>query len=71
MLGDSDMDKNVTILDATAIQKLLAKLDTGKFSEYSADADEDLTISILDATYIQKWLAKLRSNDRIGQKISG
>ena len=37
--GDSDGDSEVTILDATAIQRYLASLPTGRFNRTAADAD--------------------------------
>lgn len=64
ILGDTDLDNDVSILDATLIQRHLAKLTTLSDDQYLAgnvDATDDLTI--LDATYIQRWLAKLSVND--------
>ena len=69
ILGDADSDGEVTILDATAIQRELAGLPVGSFNEKAADADEDKEISILDATAIQRRLAELPANDRIGKRI--
>ena len=60
ILGDVDSDGKITILDATQIQRHLAKLSS--ISEdrlHCADTDKDGTISILDATVIQRFLAKL------------
>ena len=69
ILGDADDDGEVSILDATAIQRELAGLYVGSFNESSADADEDNEITILDATAIQRWLAELLCSDRIGKRI--
>ena len=59
-VGDADMSDDVSIKDATAIQKQIAQLltftDTQKLL---ADADLSGDISIKDATAIQKWLAKI------------
>ncbi len=60
LLGDSDLDGKVTILDATAIQYYLA--DTLPLSDnalINADADEDSVVSVIDATQIQRILAQL------------
>ena len=65
-LGDADGDGEVTILDATAIQRHLASLPTAVFLEAPADADEDGEVTILDATAIQRWLASLPTNPNIG-----
>lgn len=70
LLGDSDGDGQVTVLDATAIQKRLASLSVRVFIEQAADADEDNAITVLDATMIQKWLANLPSNNAIGKPIA-
>lgn len=71
LLGDADWDAEVTILDATTIQRFLAGLSvTEDFSDAAADADEDAEVTILDATAIQRYLAGLPSNDRIGTEIA-
>lgn len=60
LLGDVDLDGNLSVLDATEIQRLLAKIN--QFTEQQqklADVDEDGKISVLDATQIQRQLAKL------------
>ena len=67
MLGDADCDTEVTILDATAIQRYLAGLTVSAFSEQAADADGDSEVTILDATAIQRWLAGLPTNKGIGK----
>ena len=66
IVGDSDTDKSVTILDATAIQRVLASLPVNAYDEKAADADEDGAVTILDATAIQRHLAALPTNPNIG-----
>ena len=69
LLGDVDGDGEVSILDATAIQRRLAGLST-EYVEAAADLDEDGEVSILDATEIQRFLAGLSTKgQRIGQYI--
>ena len=70
LLGDSDGDGDVTIIDATYIQRDLAGLDnkTG-FVEAAADTDADGDLTIVDATFIQRWLVGLPSNENIGKPI--
>lgn len=70
VLGDSDGDGSVTILDATAIQRKLASLQTISFDEKTADADGDGELTILDATAIQRHLASLPTNENIGKPIA-
>ena len=69
LLGDVDGDGEVTIIDATCIQRHLASIPTFAYNEAAADTDGDGGISIIDATFIQRWLANLQSNDNIGKPI--
>ncbi len=59
IIGDVDGDGEISILDATEIQMVLAQLKPS-FKDISiADFDSDGEVSILDATAIQLELAKL------------
>lgn len=69
ILGDVDGDREVTIIDATAIQRYLASIPTASYSEKAADADEDGEVTIIDATVIQRHLAQLPSNENIGKPM--
>ena len=57
-VGDADSDGDVTIFDATQIQRSLAKMsvDAG-FSAVAADADRNGKLEIYDVTEIQRYLA--------------
>lgn len=59
--GDYDSDNNITILDATRVQRIIAGLFTGSNPAIlkSADADGDKELTILDATRIQRVIAGL------------
>ena len=70
LLGDADGDGEVTILDATIIQRKLVDLPVTKYVEAASDADQDYEVSILDATAIQRHLVSLSSNENIGKYIS-
>ncbi len=60
MLGDVDNDQKITIMDATAIQRHIAKTKTLSDDALSrADTDKDSKVSIMDATAIQRYVAKL------------
>lgn len=69
-VGDVDGDGEVTIIDATAIQRHLANIPVAAFSEKAADTDEDGKVTIIDATTIQRYLAQLSTNKNIGQSMS-
>ena len=61
VIGDADMDGELSVLDATEIQLVLASLKSWDNIELSfvADYDDDGQISVLDATAIQLKLAGL------------
>ena len=67
ILGDADGDGEVTVLDATAIQRTLASFEVDPFVGAAADTDGDGEVTILDATYIQKYLASMSCPEGIGQ----
>ena len=69
MLGDVDGDGEVTIIDATCIQRKLASIPTAKYFESAADTDGDGEVTIIDATAIQRHLVQLPAPDRIGKPI--
>ena len=58
--GDVNGDYNVTVKDATALQKYLAKLsDLDIFSRLKSDVNGDGKLSISDVTDVQKFVAVL------------
>lgn len=72
MIGDADLSGDISILDATEIQRSLASLVTlDETAGKAADADLSGDITILDATAIQRWLAALvdGSNRRVGEAL--
>ena len=72
ILGDSDLNKNVDIADATLIQQFLAKIkDLNADQKLCADVDGDTKVSIADATYIQQYLVKLPVKFDINKPIGG
>ena len=70
IVGDADTDGEITILDATAIQRVLASLDVESYDESAADADEDGEVTILDATAVQRHLAGLPCSENIGKTVT-
>ncbi len=60
VLGDVDGDGEVTVLDATAIQKHIANLITlDDIQCQFADVDKDGNVTVLDASLIQKLVANI------------
>lgn len=70
ILGDADGDGEVTILDATAIQRYLAELSVSDSFNYKAACVSGEELSILDATYIQRYLASFTVPYAIGETVS-
>ena len=72
LIGDVDKDGEVTIVDATMIQRYLvslAKLDADAIK--AADTDGDGEVTIVDATMIQRWLAGLKdASSHVGEYIT-
>lgn len=69
LVGDVDGDGNVTIFDATTIQRKLADIPVAKYDAKAADADGDGSVTVLDATTIQRYIAGIRSSGKVGQWI--
>ena len=64
ILGDADSDSEITILDATRIQRFLASIITSEELDMdAADADSDGDVTVLDATRIQRVLASICNMD--------
>lgn len=60
MLGDVDCDSKVTVMDATKVQRAVAKSIVLSDLEYTlANVDKDDKLSVLDATQIQRFVAKI------------
>lgn len=66
MVGDADCSGNITVKDATAIQKFVAGISLASFDELAADADQSGAINVKDATAVQKYLAGLLTDTMIG-----
>ena len=69
ILGDVDGDGEVTIIDATYIQRVLADLPVAVYIAEAADTDGDGEVAIIDATYIQRHIAGLSAPEGIGKPI--
>lgn len=65
--GDTDGDGAVTIMDATAIQRILAHLSHDADGKYSLRGDVNKDgLNIMDATAIQRHLARYQDKFKVG-----
>ncbi len=67
--GDADGDGEVTIMDATVIQRTLADLAVSAFNEKAADIDGD-GLNIIDVTAIQRYLAGFENIHHINETVT-
>jgi hypothetical protein len=62
LYGNVDGDRDITVVDATHIQRSLAGIESFTADQKRiGDTDGDGVMTIVDATYIQRWLAGLSS----------
>ena len=65
--GDVNGDGDITIVDATLVQKHIVQLETlSADKQILADVNGDNTISVVDATLIQKYIVQLKDWGRTG-----
>ena len=65
--GDVNGDGDITIVDATLVQKHVVQLETlSADKQILADVNGDNTISVVDATLIQKYIVQLKDWGRTG-----
>lgn len=71
LFGDADSDRKLSVKDATAVQKHLAKISTLERKQLmAADVDANGKVSISDAADIQKYLANLMPSFEADPAIS-
>lgn len=69
IIGDANLDNNVSIKDATIIQKSIANLFTlSEDARLLCDVNSNGGIEIKDATCIQKYIAKMNGAGNAGRK---
>ncbi len=67
LLGDVNADGEVTVMDATCIQRKLADLRVDdSYTEEAADVDGNGIIEMTDVTFIQRWTADMEVPYAIG-----
>lgn len=65
--GDVNGDGDITVVDATLVQKHVVQLETlSADKQILADVNGDNTISVVDATLIQKYTVQLKDWGRTG-----
>lgn len=70
ILGDANLDEDVSIADATLIQYAAAEIKTlSALQTKLADVNDDGIINVVDATLIQKWLVDIEVDYPIGKPI--
>lgn len=71
LLGDTDNDGEVMIIDVTLIQRYLAGMITLDAKSIEAsDVDSSGEVEITDATFIQRWLVQIPVGYAIGEPIT-
>ena len=69
LLGDADGDGEVATLDATRIQRVLARLDKDEDGKISlrGDVNENGTLDLMDVTFLQRYFARMTVLYPIGE----
>ncbi len=70
ILGDADGDGDITIMDATTIQRYLAGVSIPTFDQDAADTNGSGDVEITDTTMIQRHLVGISVPYKIGEPIS-
>ncbi|MBQ6625894.1 MAG: hypothetical protein IIX27_01220 [Ruminococcus sp.] len=71
ILGDANGDGEVAVIDATLVQRHVAKVTELVGTAFlAADADEDGDVAVADATFIQRHVAKFADDNNIGKTIT-
>ncbi|MGN0504632.1 MAG: alpha-amylase family glycosyl hydrolase [Ruminococcus sp.] len=70
LLGDADLNDEVNIKDATAVQKATAGVEKLTEKEtFAADVNKDEEVNVKDATAIQKHIANINTGYDINKKV--
>ena len=67
-VGDADGDWNLTVMDATYLQRISAGEDL-TYNEVSADADSDGKVDLLDSLNVLRYHAGKQTKGKIGEWI--
>ena len=70
ILGDVDGDGDISVVDATYIQRVMAGIEISFYLEKEvSDVDRDSEVTVIDATFIQRWLVGLDCPEGIGKPL--
>ena len=71
ILGDADGDGEVTVLDVTLAQRVIARMVTDDDGSYTlrGDVDGDGSLSSIDVTLLMRYNAKLKTSYAIGDPV--
>ena len=69
ILGDVDGDGEVTVFDATYIQRFAVNMSVTNFNEAAGDVDGDGEVTAFDATYILRYAAGMKVSYPIGEPM--
>ena len=62
LMGDTNLDSYITIVDASTIQKIISGyINAEKAVDFASDVNNDGKVTIDDATCVQKYIAKYNS----------
>ena len=69
LIGDADNDGDVTIIDATVIQRILAKIGTNNPDKANlrGDVSENGILEVMDVTFIQRYLSGIAIDYPVGE----
>ena len=70
ILGDSDGDDCITVMDATKVQRVLADLDDDSDGMIAMRAADGQALNIMHATAIQRYLADYEVAEQIGVEVT-
>lgn len=71
LLGDADGDDDISVTDATLIQRDVAQIQLLPFDRHNAsDTDHDSYITVMDSSLIQRWLVHLKVTYPIGENVA-
>ena len=68
LIGDVDLDGEITVIDATLIQRADVKLiQLDELQRQLADVDFDGEVTVIDSTCIQRYIAKIKGCGKTGE----
>ena len=68
-VGDADRNGEITINDATLVQKYLAELEQPRYIEVTGDSDGSGKVDITDVTLIQQYISEIYPPSVIGKTV--